>query len=456
MRFSALIFIPAALVTMIIIGLVGFNVLQPARPLLENSSFSHTRFTPNADGQDDLTEIRYTLNRAANVTIALTNESTGQVFKFRDNERRSPENYAVLFSGVVDGYADLETGGEIERQLIPNGDYTWSITAVADDGETVSQTGAITVADADSALPAISGFSISPDLFTPNRDGIDDRVNINVFLEKDATLLVYLVAEDGTRYNVPERFEGREQGEAGAHVFNWDGGVDDNVPPPPDGEYTVIATAQDAVGQRVRREGRVNIASGGLPLAEIVAQSTGTTISWATMPYDDAYFMDETTQGRAVDMLTDVESTMAMIDMPLGDMLVFRLTVRNYGTTPLRTVGPFPGTVYQYDQMWGAIDPNEPEVGAWRIGIECERVPTQFPWRWAIGAPDQLTKIERDGETFYYLEPGAQAVVWGAIRMTELIESANPRDCYAALIQEGVNVFQNRTGVIDVRLLPTD
>jgi len=64
-------------------------------------------------------------------------------------------------------------------------DYTWSVEAVAvDGGETMNASGTFTVADADSALPAISDFSISPQSFTPNQDGIDDRISINVFSGK--------------------------------------------------------------------------------------------------------------------------------------------------------------------------------------------------------------------------------------------------------------------------------
>lgn len=102
-------------------------------------------------------------------------------------------------------------------------------------------------------------------------------------------------------------------------------------------------------------------------------------------------------------------------------------------------------------------DPNTREAisGAWRIGIECERSETSYPYRWAIGGLDQLTVVERENETLYYLMPGQEATVWGAIRMTRLIPTRNPQKCFAALIHEDVAIppRQNRVGEIDVRLL---
>ena len=79
-----------------------------------------------------------------------------------------------------------------------------------------------------------------------------------------------------------------------------------------------------------------------------------------------------------------------------------------------------------------------------------------LPWRWAIGSPDQLTKVDRDGETLWYLMPGKQATVWGAIHMTTLIPSRNPQECWAALIHEDVDIplLQDHAGPIKVELQP--
>ncbi|MCC7209334.1 MAG: hypothetical protein IT323_18635, partial [Anaerolineae bacterium] len=320
-------------------------------------------------------------------------------------------------------------------------------------------TGTLRIEDGDAQLPLIETFEVAPSVFTPNQDGYDDRISVNALLAKAARLTVYLEGAEGVPYYVPERFEGREPGEPGAHVFDYDGGVDNNIVPPPDGEYTLYAVAQDDVGQRIRRATNLTIRDSGLPNAEIVAQQTGRTVTWATLPWDDSYYTDATTPGQTVEPPPGVQSTEEAVVLRLGDLLLFRLTLSNYGTTPLRTVGPWPGTVYDYDQTDAAMfapDSRDAITGAWRVGVECERTPASYPWRWALGAPDELTRVDRDGEALWYLMPGQKATVWGAVRLTTLIPTRNPMKCYTALIHEDVEIpaRQNRVGEIDVRLIP--
>ncbi len=456
MRLSPIITALVALVALIIVGAAGALIIQPNRPLLANATFSLSQMTPNADGVDDATTIRYTLNRNAKITIAFTHQGNNRRFVFRNAEARPADTYQVLFSGVVDGYLlpgeDPKTiGGDIETRLIPNGDYTWTIDAVTDSGETASASGKLTVADADQALPLMNDFTVSPQVFTPNQDGIDDRVKINTYLTKAATLTVYLEDKNKQRYYVAERIEGRKPGEPGAHVFDYDGGVDNDITPPPNGDYTVVAIAQDKVGQRVRRTSTVTLADGGLPNAEIAAQSTGGAVHYIVMPYKDSYFTDAKTQGERVPVPQGVTSLNAQITIQQGDLLVFRLTVSNYGSTPIRTVGPWPGTVYQYDQKASAMN-SDAISGVWRVGLDCERTESPFPWRWAIGPQDGLTKVERNGETLWYLMPGKQAVVWGAVRITRLVKTRNPQECWAALIHEDVAIppLQSHVGPIKI------
>lgn len=457
MRLSPLLTVLAALVALVVVIVLGVKFLQPGRPLLTDVDFSLSKITPNADGIDDITLIRYTLNRNANVTISFKNQTTAQIFLFRNQERRAADSYQVYFSGVVDGYVlpgETFDVKDIDTRLVPNGDYAWTISAVTDSGESASVNGNLTITDGDNALPAISSFDITPKVFTPNQDGYDDRISINLYLAKKATLTVYLEGNGSGPYYISERYEGRRPGDPGAHVFDYDGGVDNSTKPPADGDYTLIATAQDAEGQRVRRMDKITIKDGGLPNAEIKAQSTGTTVTWSTLAYDDAYFTTVGKPGKTVEPPSGVTSTQTTITLPQSDLILFKLTVNNYGATPLRTIGPWPGTVYQYDQTDAAIDNSAAISGAWRIGLQCERSETSYPWRWAIGSQSELTKIDHEGTTLWYLMPGKQAVVWGAVRMTKLITTRNPQKCYAALIHEDVAIpnLQAGVGSIDVKL----
>lgn len=200
----------AALAVALLVGAAGYLLLRPPLPLLRDATFESISISPNADGQDDITFITYRLARPAQISIYLDN-AAGERYYFRRDERRIAGDYRVAFSGVVGGYArpGEDIPGTIETRLIPNGQYTWTIAATNED-ERVEKTGALAVVKADTALPVIRSFEIAPDVFTPNQDGIGDRVNVNVYLEKDAALQVFLEDEQGLRIYPPERERGRD------------------------------------------------------------------------------------------------------------------------------------------------------------------------------------------------------------------------------------------------------
>jgi len=443
----------AALAAVIVVGVAGYVILRPPVALLSGAGIDATEISPNADGVDDITTIRYSLARPARVSVYFDGPD-GERFYFRNDQRRSSGEYAVLFSGIVDGYRlpGEEFPGTIERRLIPNAVYQWTIEAVRDD-ETERATGQLAIVDGDSQLPLISAFEIHPPVFSPNQDGI----SVNVYLAKPANLSVYLEDAAGQRYYLPEREEGRQPGDMGNHEFDYDGGVDQGMEPPPDGEYAVFAVAQDDEGQRIVREGRLAIRDGGLPQVEIVPQTAGAVVYFGQMPYDERYYTSLDIAGEPLAKPEGVVSDLTTLTLVQGDLLVFKLTVHNYGATPVRTAGPFPGTVYQFDQTAASLEAYE-ESGAWRVGINCHTAYSDFPWRWALGSLDELQAVyddERD-ETYYYLLPGQRAEVWGAIRMTEIRKARNPQECWAGLIHEDVGIppFQSRVGAREIELVP--
>lgn len=456
MGIPKLLTVTVTLMALAVVGVAGYLILRPPVALLSGAEFEHTQISPNADGVDDVTVIRYSLSRPARVSIYLENAS-GQRYYFRENERRSSGDFQVAFSGVVAGYTlpGEEIPGIVERRLIPNDQYTWVIEAVGD-GETKRATGSLAVVNGDSALPLISVFEINPLTFTPNQDGIHDRVNVNIYLEKPVeTLNVYLEDTKGERYYLPEREEGREAGDMGSHEFDYDGGVDQGMMPPPDGSYSIYAVAQDAEGQRIVRQSELTIEDGGLPKVEIVPQTTGATVFFDGVPYQEDYFTDVETQGTAISKPEGIASELTTLTMLQGDLLVFKLTVSNYGTTPIRTAGPFPGTIYHFDQTTRSMGAYE-ESGAWRVGLNCDTALSDFPWRWALAPMNELTPVfdEASGETYYYLLPGQRAEVWGGVRLTELVEARNPQFCWAGLIHEDVETFQTRVGAREIELQP--
>lgn len=396
-------------------------------PLLSNVTFSLDRITPNADHVTDVTVITYDLSRSAEVSIYFEDDS-GERYIFRDRVYHAPsfdQSYQLQFGGVVEGYLlpderSAEQGGGggsqaltavegvqlgeffVEERVLQDGEYTWTVEAVDEDGVVERATGTLTVAEADTQLPRLEGFSVNPPTFTPNRDGISDRAQINVYLTKEVdSLSVYLLGEDDTRYYVEEVERVTEQNQPGLHSFDYDAGVDHGAEPPPDGTYPVRVEAQDAVGQRTSDEGTLTIRNGGVPRPDIL----NATVEWSSQ------------------------------SVALGQTLHFTLTVDNDSTVPIRTSGPSSGTVYDNDQNYATLE-EYIQSGVFRVGVHCENSPTDHPWRWAVGGPDDL--YEEDGH--FYLPAGGRAMVTGGIRFVEQMGARNPQYCYASLIHEDVEI----------------
>src|SRR5262249_23406583 len=158
---------------------------------------------------------------------------------------------------------------------------------------------------------------------------------INVYMTKDADLTVYLLSSSGAKINVAERRENVEVGKAGRHLFDYEGGVDMGADPPPDGLYTVVANAQDAVGQQVQRTGTLTIQDGGAPQGTIIPQAVGDPVIFSIQPYEERFFSTRNALGELIPTPNDPESlNLTALAMPVGDMLVFKLTVANDGRVP--------------------------------------------------------------------------------------------------------------------------
>lgn len=458
MRFPIWLTTLAALVGLALVYGVGTMVINPNVPLILSANFDDERITPDADGDSDITTFRYEISRSAFISLVFTHED-GREFVFRHNQSRTPRDYSVLFSGVVDGYSNADEifpdDVVIERRLMPDGVYTWRFTA-ENESELEEASGTLIIENADSPLPLISTFTVGSREFTPNQDGISDRVVINVYLEKEANLSAFLVTEEGQQFPIAQREEWSREGEAGRYTFDYEGGVDLGQDPPPDGDYTIVVIAQDDEGQRIRRESQLTIRLGGKPRAEIAPQAIDADVLFIPMAYDDRYYSDLDTTGALLTLPQYPDAVRpSVVTVPLEDMLVFRLTINNYSDVPLRTTAPMPGTVYGQGQNAASLGALE-EPGAWRVGIQCATSIASFPYRWAIGSEDDLITIvdEDTGREFQYLPPQTQAVVWGAIRMTDLNEAANPQTCWAGLIHEqvGIGVENAFVGTRDIQL----
>jgi hypothetical protein len=401
-------------------------------PLLYNVLVSPDSITPNADGVQDVTEIQYSLRRAAAVSIYLEN-AAGERFYFRQERRRSPGDYRVNWGGTVEEPRSIETDygpQEILSWVLPDGSYTWVIEGKEDNGETSRLTGTITLSEADTEVPELHNFAVVPQIFTPNQDSIDDYVSISYFLNKEVdTVSLYLIdpAEPNVRFYIAEAPGLVKPTEAGYHEYRYEADVDRNAEPPPDGDYVLIGEARDATGNAVRVERTLTISEGGKPRAE-VAQGE---IVW------------EGEAGRVVTMM-------------LNDKLCFTTHITNVGTVPIRTHGPWPGQEYLFSQNYNTlaanIDPSwGQQHGAWRFGINFDTTGVDFPFRWAIGSQKDLEMRLIDGKEQWYLLPGKTGEVSGCIQ----IDQPPPLGTVfwgGGLIHQGVAVVNNDVDRITVEI----
>ncbi len=410
-----------ALLFVILAVALGWRIVNGDSSLLRDALVKDPLITPNADGLADATQISYTLSRNAGVSIYFENEE-GDRFYFREDKPRGTGDYKVLFSGVVDGYrlADDVLEGEILSRLLQDGIYTWTIEATDETGHVEVQQGELTIADADSALPEMRDFSLDKQLFTPNRDGISDRIQAQFYLSKEVDdLRVFLQMPDGAEVPISELERDIPAKMPGRHVYDYEGGVDNGATPPPDGTYPIIAVARDLEGQQVRVEDSLTIQYGGVPRADIFAPPAGDTLEF--------------------------EATA----VALCDTIYFTMTVENYGNTPIRTTGPEPGTIYDSDWNYNTLGWHT-ESGAWRAAIGFENELTNYPFRWAVGNPEELQEI--DG--YYYLMPGDRALITGGIRVVGPFGDRNPQPMWAGLIHEDVEIseFNNRVDPQQIRV----
>lgn len=407
----------------LLLGAVVLLTSCGERALLSDVRFSHERITPNADFDTDILRIQYHLSRSATLSIYFIDEEGNRYF-FREQEPRAPsaeDPYSVYFAGVVDGYT--LPGEEFEdfrvtHRMLQDGEYTWVVEATDEMGHSESATGALTIADADIVLPEINNFTIAPPIFTPNRDGIEDRAYMNLYLPKDVEeLIIYMVDEDDeerTRYHVAESSQSpAEPRESGQHLFDYDAGVDLGADPPPDGTYTVWVEAQDRVGQHTVASGTLTIQNGGVPRA----------------------------------YLYNAEVEWSATSIVLGETLYFTLTVENDSIVPIRTSGPPPGTIYDSDQNFATLG-EATQSGVFRVGIHCENAPINYPWRWSVGREEDLVQ---DAAGHSYLPPG-RSVISGGIRFVDVLGARNPQYCWAGLIHEDVQIAAVNTHVDPVHL----
>ncbi len=371
------------------------------RPLVYDVLVDPETISPNADGVADVARITYHLSRDARVSVYFRDEQ-GTQYLFRSDVSRPKGDYEALFSGVI------------ENRLLPDGRYTCVLEAVADGGERAQVEVPLTIQDGEADYIEIRNLNIYPATFTPNRDGISDRVTIGYYLTKEASKVqVYMLGPEGDKHPVPED-KIRPVGQAGNHEHDYDAGVDLGATPPPDGTYTVVVEAEDAIGNRDVVRGQLTIVNGGVPQAEVVNRAA----LWSSSV------------------------------VPLGGTLTFTCTVRNIGRVGIRTKGPEPGTLYTTGENFNSKEFYE-EPGIFRLGLDYEGNSSgrMYPFRWQLGRDEELTVIE--GQK--YLMPGQTVIVVGHLQIVD--EPVKVRPYYwLGLIHEQVWIVEERVEPVPISI----
>lgn len=401
------------------------------RPLLGDIAVQPAVISPNADGEDDATNIRYTLGRTAEVSIYFEDQA-GNRHYFRRDQLRSPGDYQVAWGGVVNEPEIIDNGQgpqQVLGRVLPDGEYTWTIEARDERGQVAAQTGTITLVDGDTVLPELQNFTVVPQRFTPNQDSIDDWVSISYYLPKDVdNVQVYLVdpAEPAFKYYIAEKERVIKPGERGNHEYRYEADVDQGAEAPPDGDYIIYAEARDLAGNHVVVTSTLTIEDGGKPRADIL----GGEIDW---------------QGEVN----------RVVSVPLGGSLCFTATIQNEGTVSIRTAGPWPGTTYKFSENHNTLA-NElddaslyQQAGVWRFGVNFDTTGYDFPFRWAIGRPEDLEMRVIDGVEQWYLLPGQRSQVSGCIEFDQP-PPVGTNFWWGGLIHEFVAVANNYVDRISV------
>ncbi len=363
------------------------------KPLLYGAAVTPAEISPNADGVADVARLTYEVSRPATVSIYLVDEA-GVRHVFRQAASRPRGSYEALFSGVI------------EDRLLPDGCYACVFEAQAADGESARAEIPLILAGGAADYIEIRNLNIYPALFTPNRDGITDRVTIAYYLTKEAAKVqAYLLSATGEKYPLPED-KIRPVGQVGNHEHDYEGGVDLGATPPPNGTYTVVVEAEDAVGNRDVARGSLTIADGGVPQVQIVNRAA----EWSATT------------------------------VPLGGTLTFTCTVRNTGKVGVRTKGPASGTLYTTSENFNSKAMYE-EPGVFRIGLDFEGNSSgrSYPFRWQLGLDADLAIV--DGQA--YLMPGQTALVVGHLEIVDPPAKVAPT-YWIGLLHEQVQIVEDR------------
>jgi hypothetical protein len=81
----------------------------------------------------------------------------------------------------------------------------------------------------------------------------------------------------------------------------------------------------------------------------------------------------------------------------------------------------------------------------WRVGLDADGNSSgrPYPYRWQIGATQDLKRVTINGKDYFYLMPGQRVSVSGSLRIIDKPPRVNVY-YWVGLIQEDVRIVEDR------------
>jgi LysM repeat protein/flagellar hook assembly protein FlgD len=191
------------------------------KPLIDGVSPNPVVFSPKyGQTQTQSVQIPFNLNRPAVVQLTIRNTNGDEIYT-GNKETLSPGSHTVSWNGTDNtGRIVMDGSYEIVFKTIETA-YNYPSTTPL-----TLRSGTITIKDADYYIPVsrlkeiVTDASFQSPSFTPDGDGVNDKVTGQFTLAVPAKLSIYIANPAGAN----AAFVVREQTfEAGTHTFEWDG-----------------------------------------------------------------------------------------------------------------------------------------------------------------------------------------------------------------------------------------
>jgi flagellar hook assembly protein FlgD len=173
----------------------SYNASEPVsvpRPVQITDLSPDRYFSPNGDGQEDTASVSYSLSANANVTVSIADSNGTTIRAIETNRQRTAGSQNFRWDGLNDG-----------GTVVPDGVYTYTITATDINGATANATGHIgvdtrpagvlTMPQANDTLSGIARY-----VYTPRAGWTTTQVTFCVNAPANACAQAFGSSPDGT------------------------------------------------------------------------------------------------------------------------------------------------------------------------------------------------------------------------------------------------------------------